>query len=106
MNHNIFWLLITISVLLEVIGDTFCKLGMNLSNNFHLGLGILFYILGSVIWIASLKYEIFTKAGTVFIVMNMMLFVAVGFLIFKDKLNHWQWTGIILGILSLILINK
>lgn len=63
------------------------------------------YLVGTALWAFSLKYEYFSKAVSVFAILNLMIAVLAGVIIFKDDLSVINKVGIALGIISIILIE-
>lgn len=46
-------------------------------------LGMIIYFIGSVFWAVSLKYEIMSKAISVFTILNLLIIALVGVLVLK-----------------------
>ncbi len=103
---TIFIILIAIAVLLEVTGDIFFKKWTIQNKNILLIIGLLIYFIGSVFWAISLKYELLSKAISIFTILNLIIIALVGILIFKENLSLINKLGIALGILSIILIES
>ncbi|MDO8481372.1 MAG: SMR family transporter [Nanoarchaeota archaeon] len=101
----LFFLLLSLGVLMEVAGDILMKRWTLENRSLWLVLGISVYVLGSVFWLFSLKYEALSKAGAVFMVLNLILITLAGVLYFKEGLSLVNKIGIGLGILSVILIE-
>lgn len=101
----IFFGLITIAVLLEVAGDVLFKKWALGNRNTLLILGLLIYFIGTVFWAVSLKYEFLSKAISVFTILNLILVVLVGVIIFKEDVTLINKIGILLGIISVVLIE-
>jgi multidrug transporter EmrE-like cation transporter len=68
-------------------------------------LGLLVYFVSTVIWAFSLKYEFLSKAISVITILNFIIVVLVGVLYFKEDLYNINKIGILLGILSVVLIE-
>ena len=62
-------------------------------------------MIGTVFWAVSLKYEFLSKAISVFAVLNLIVLVLVGVVLFKEDLSFINKIGIGLGVLSVILIE-
>ena len=105
MPKLIFFALIAIAVVLEVVGDVFFKKWALGSQHFLLALGLLIYFIGTVFWAVSLKYEYLAKAISIFTVLNLIIVVLVGVLYFQENLSLANKIGIALGIASVILIE-
>jgi len=101
----IFFGLLSLAVALEVIGDILFKKWSLESRNVLLALGLIIYFIGTVFWAVSLKYEFLSKAISVFTILNLIIVVLAGVIIFKEDLSLINKIGIGLGILSVILIE-
>lgn len=101
----VFFGLIALAVVLEVIGDIFFKKWAIDSRSILLYAGLLIYFVGTIFWAVSLKYEYLSKAISVFTVLNLIIIVLVGVLYFKEDLSLINKIGIGLGILSVVLIE-
>lgn len=104
-TKTIFFIFIIIAAALEVIGDVFFKKWSINNKNIIIIIGLIFYFLGSVFWAVSLKYEYISKAISVFFILNVVVIVLVGVLFFKEELNLMTKIGIVLGIISIGLIE-
>lgn len=74
-------------MLLEVVGDILIKKWSLESRNIFLMSGILIYFAGSAFWILSLKYEYLSRAISIFTVLNLILIVLAGVILFKENLS-------------------
>lgn len=100
-----FFLLIFLAVLFEVCADILFKYWSNGSRGVFLWSGVALYAIGTIIWASSLKFELLSKAITVFTVLNLLVVVLVGALLFKENLSLINKVGIVLGALSVILVQ-
>lgn len=100
-----FFGLLALAVALEVVGDIFFKKWSLDNKNILLILGLIIYFIGTIFWAISLKYEFLSKAISVFTVLNLILVVLAGVIMFKEDLSIINRIGIALGILSVILIE-
>jgi len=101
----IFFALILLAVLLEVVADILFKKWSINNKNLLLIIGLLIYFAGTIFWAFSLKYEYISKAIVLFTVLNLIIIVLAGMLIFKENLSLTNKIGILLGILSVVLIE-
>jgi multidrug transporter EmrE-like cation transporter len=101
----IFFGLVGIAVILEVIGDIYFKKWSIEHSNVLLIVGLLIYFVGTVFWAISLKYEYLSKAIAIFTVFNLVIIVLVGVLYFKEDISMINKIGIALGIISVLLIE-
>jgi drug/metabolite transporter (DMT)-like permease len=97
--------LIFVAVAFEVIADIFFKKWALAERNAFLIAGLALYFIGTVIWAYSLKFEDLSKAIVVFVVLNLILAVLAGVYFFGETLTAMQKVGVILGILSVVLIE-
>lgn len=67
--------------------------------------GVGLYMIGTVIWAYSLKFEYLSKAIIIFAVVNIIVVVLAGVFIFSEDLSLLNKIGILFGIISVILIQ-
>lgn len=101
----IFFLILIFAVLLEVTGDFYFKKWSTQNKIGLIFLGFLFYTLGSLFWAASLKYELLSKAGLIFMILNIILITLMSIFYFNEQLSVANKIGIGLGIISIILLE-
>jgi len=101
----IFLVFIFLAVLIEALADIlFKKWSMN-NKWLLLWIGVGFYLIATVIFAFSLKYEFLSKAISVYAILNAILIVLAGIFLFNENLTLTNKIGILLGIISLILIE-
>ena len=100
-----FLLLIIFAVGFEVVADILFKYWSINARQSLLILGVVLYSIGTVVWAFSLKYEYLSKAITVFTLLNLIIIVLAGVLVFKENLSLTNKIGIVLGLVSVILIQ-
>lgn len=100
-----FFYLIILAIVFEVIGDIFFKKWSVDGKNLLFHVGLVIYFIGTIFWAISLKYGYLSKAISVFTVLNLIVVVLVGVLYFREDLSLVNKIGIGLGILSVILIE-
>ena len=101
----LFFGLLILAVALEVIGDIFFKKWALSNQNTLIAAGLAVYFIGTAFWAFSLKYEYLSKAISVFTVLNLVAVVLVGVFLFKDDLTLINKIGIVLGVISVLLIE-
>jgi multidrug transporter EmrE-like cation transporter len=101
----IFFTLIIAAVVLEVAGDILFKRWAIGNKNIFLLIGLLLYFAGTIFWAFSLKYEFLSKSASIFTVLNLIAVVLAGSIIFGEKLSLLNKIGIIVGIVSIILLE-
>lgn len=104
-SSNTGLILIIIGASIEVFADIFFKIWNDKGGNHLIVAGIILYLIGTGCWITSLKYETFTKSGVIFLLLNIILLSLTGLLFFKDDLSTINKIGIILGIVSIIMVE-
>lgn len=97
--------LLLLAVTLEVIADVLFKKWSIDGKNAALAIGLLLYFIGTIFWAVSLRHEFLTKAISIFTIINLIAVVLVGFLYFKEDISLTNKIGIVLGIISVILIE-
>jgi len=104
MNY-LFLSLVGGAVVLEVIADVLFKRWSLEGRSILLALGLALYFAGTVVWAYSLKYEYLSKAITVFTVLNLVLVILAGVLLFDEQLSTINKVGVALGVLSVVLVQ-
>ena len=98
-------LLIGGAVFFEVIADIILKYwSINSKTVFVIG-GIIIYTIGTTLFAYSLKFGNLSKMGTIFTVINLIVIVLVGLLMFKEEASFINMIGILLGVISVILVQ-
>lgn len=105
MTKLIFFVLIIVAAALEVLADAFFKEWSLKNKNVLFGIGMAIYLLATIIWAFSIKYELLSKAICVFALLNIIIVVLVGVLYFKEQLTLLNKIGVLLGIISVILVE-
>lgn len=103
--NQIFICLIIAVTLFEIIGDILFKEWSIHNKTFVLVCGIFFYMLATLFWAFSLKYQTLSKAMVIFAVLTLVVGVLVGTLFYKEELSAVNITGIVIGIASIILLE-
>ena len=101
----IFFSILIVSVLLETGADFFFKKWAIESKNIVLIFGLLLYIIASIFFAVSLKYEFLSKTISIFSLLNLLAITLVGILFFKEHLTILNKIGVGLAIISIILIE-
>lgn len=101
----LFFGLMALAVAFEVFADVLFKKWAIENKNILLAIGLLIYFVGTIFWAFSLKYEFLSKAISIFTVLNLIVVVLVGVIMFKENLSLVNKIGIGLAILSVILVE-
>lgn len=102
----LFWIFIILGAGLEIIGDIFLKKWAIENRQFLMWIGFLVYVIGALFWAFSLKYETLSKAISIFTILNLVLVALIGIIFFKEDISMVAKLGIILGIISIALIER
>jgi len=106
MNQQIIFLgLLFLAVILEAIADVSFKYSYLQNKPAYLWGGIALYTIGTIIWAMSLRYEFLSKAISLFSVINLIIVILVGIIVFKEDLSLINKVGVGVGILSVILMQ-
>ncbi len=97
---------ILLGVLFEAIGDVVLKKWALAQQNILLLGGLLLYFIGAIFWAFSLKYELLSKSISIFTILNLIAVALLGVFLFQEKLTLVNKLGILLGIVSVILIEQ
>ena len=103
--NNIGLVLVFIGATVEVFADIFFKTWNDKGGNHLIVAGILLYLVGTGCWVSSLKYLTFTKSGVIFLLLSIIMLSLTGLLFFKDDLSIINKVGILLGIVSIIMVE-
>ena len=93
------------ATIFEVIGDILLKLWAVNNGVRLLLLGLGTYYVGIVFWAISLRYDYLSRAISIIVILNLILVVLVGVVMFKEQLSLVSKIGIGLGILSVVLME-
>lgn len=104
-GKTIFLLLLLVSVIFEVIADVLFKKWAISNKIAILIIGFGLYSIGTVFWAFSLKYEYFSKAVPVFIMLNLIFLSLIGVYYFHERLSTLNIMGVLLALISIILIE-
>ena len=104
-RKTIFFALIALAVTLEVAADILLKKWSLEERNTLLIAGLALYFIGTIFWAFSLREELLSKAVTIFTVLNMIVVILAGLIVFKESLSLQNKVGIVLGILSILLLE-
>ena len=98
-------LLIAVAVLFEIIADILFKYWSMNSRTVFIVIGLIIYSVGTIIWAYSLKFNNLSKAITIFTVLNLIVIVLIGYYLFKEEVSFTNVIGILLGVISVILVQ-
>ena len=102
---NLGLIIILTAVIFEVAADLLFKKWSLGSQDYFLAFGLLLYFIGTVFWAYSLKYENLAKAIPVFTILNLIFVIIAGLVIFKEDISDINKAGIVLGLISVLLLE-
>lgn len=97
--------LIILSGLSLVIGDLFAKYWSIDKHNYQFIAAIICYILYGIFFLPTLLKEDLVVSALAVILVNIIGFIFIGLAIFQESLTPVQIIGLILGIISIILLE-
>lgn len=101
----IFISFILAAILFEAVADILFKYWTINAKGVFLWSGVLLYAIGTTIWAYSLKFEYLSKAISVFTILNLIVVILVGVILFKEDISSINKIGMMLGIISVILMQ-
>lgn len=104
MNHLPLILVISAGVILT-IGDIILKEWVGTTYKTFYWLGIALYLVSMNLLAHSYKYEDIAVASMVMVIFNVLTLTLVGYFIFKENITPYEISGIVLGIIALILLE-
>jgi len=104
MNKLLFFKIILAAVALETVADVLFRKAAIGNKSILLLIGLVCYFVGSIFWANSLKYEYLSRGIVVFVILNMVLDVLIGYFFMSEHLSTLNMTGVGLGFVSLVLL--
>ena len=98
-------LLIGGAVFFEIIADIILKYWSINPKTIFVVCGIIVYTIGTTMFAYSLRFGDLSKMGTIFTVVNLIVVVLIGLLLFKEQVSLINMIGIFLGVISVILVQ-
>jgi drug/metabolite transporter (DMT)-like permease len=92
-------------VLFELIADILAKEWSTQVSGYLWVVALAAYIIGNAFWLLALKNGAELSRGVIiFSIMSEVLAILIGVLLYKEVLTPLQWTGIVFGFVSLVMI--
>lgn len=100
------WIIpLSMLVVFEIITDIFAKEWSIKQAPLIWFFAISSYVLGNIFWLYALKNGLgLGKGALVFAIVTAIIAIIIGIYFYKESVNRIQITGIILGLISLVLI--
>lgn len=102
----VYWGLMIIGSLLEILGDVLFKKWTNGGDFKNMIFGFASYIIGSLMWMASLKYADLSRAIVVFSCLNVILAAVCGVILLGEASSKTLWIGALLCVLGIVLVES
>lgn len=102
------FLIIILLSLIGVLGDFFIKLsgsGVKFIEYKWFIIGLLIYASTSFGWFFVMKYVKLSVLGVLYSISTALFLLILGVLFFKEKLNFYEYAGVLTAIISLILLG-
>lgn len=87
------------------IGDICMKEWVVKDRGIWFVVGMLVYLVGMVFLAYSFKYKNIAVASVIFVIFNVAILSLVSWLYFKEELSGLQISGILLGLVSVVLLE-
>ena len=100
-----FYILIAFVTVFELLADFLFKKWVLVNSKLFLLVGIGAYLVSTILWAFSLKYETLSKGVVVFSVLSLIAIVLMGVFVFGEELSNVNILGIILGVASIVLVS-
>lgn len=101
-----FYMFMTITLIFDVLGDFFAK-KWSIDNHYvSLVLLIFFYATSGVLWGLSLKHAELSKGTLIINLLNVLIMIIIGVALYKEDLTLQNKIGLVLGIISLWMVNR
>jgi small multidrug resistance pump len=92
-----------------VLGDYFLKLASGREQPLRTSwfyLGFALYASTAFGWVFSMKYLKLATISVLYSVSLVLLLTAIGVVLFRESLNYFEVTGIVLAVISLVLLMR
>lgn len=103
--ETMYYILLIIGVICESIGDYLFRKSFVDNKRIWLVVGFSIYIIGSICWSLLLEYQNLSNAIVVFVILNAIVDLLIGFFILHEQLTTKQYFGIGLSLVALYLIE-
>jgi len=102
---NIAIILLFAGGLILTVGDVFMKKWINTSSYLFYFIGIAIYLAGLNFLAQSFKFKNIAVASVIFVIFNVATLSIVSWFYFKETLSPMQITGIVIGIISIVVLE-
>ena len=105
MNPIIIYISLIIDGIMLTFGDLFMKSWAITNKYFYYGVGILFWIVGSLFLAWTYKFKNMAVATIIYIFINVATLLLVSWIYYKEPLTVKQLFGVSLGLIALFLLE-
>lgn len=98
-------ILLFIGGIVLTIGDIIMKNWVITNKYFYFGLGIIIYIIANCILAYCFKFKNIAVASMILVIFNIVTLSIISIVCFKEKLTIVQITGMILGLISVLVLE-
>jgi drug/metabolite transporter (DMT)-like permease len=102
---NVYFLVIAVG-LSSALGDALINIYVKTN---HLGwflLGCLGWCTAAVFWSQILRQQSFAPSAALFFIGNITVAALIGYFYFGDRVSLFQWIGVVVGVIAMILIIR
>lgn len=96
---------LSVAVVFEAIGDVLFKQSATSNRLIFFYVGFVIYVIGSLLWAYSLRFNLLSRSIIIFMVLNVIIVVIAGALMFNEKISTTAAIGMFLGVVSVILLE-
>jgi len=106
-NNVNLWIWFAICGVTFAIGEYVSKRWAITSNNWLLVVMVMSYAGGSLAWAPIIKNKTeLARMGMIWMIVASICTIGLGVLVFREKLAVWQWLGVGLAIIAMVLIAR
>jgi len=98
-------ILLLIGGIILTVGDIFMKKWVNTNAHIFYFVGLVIYLIGLNFLAQSFKFKNIAVASLIFILVNIVTLSIVSWFYFKETLSPLQITGMIFGIIAVIILE-
>jgi len=102
---NLVIILLLLGGIILTIGDIFMKKWVNTNLHIFYFVGLAIYLIGLNFLAQSFKFKNIAVASMIFIIFNIITLSIVSWFYFKETLSPLQITGMIFGIIAVIILE-
>jgi multidrug transporter EmrE-like cation transporter len=97
---------VILAAMISVVGDLFGKMWATGKGTWYYFAALAAWTLGSIVYLPVLAKQGLIVATLLWCIINVLGFVFLGVVLFKETLTPLQWTGVILGVVGMALLSS